>query len=97
VRRIRTLIAIASGLCISSICVRAEPSLQPQTLSLINKFMAAQLPPLSHSRLVSAEIDTIGCPQDGQVGSQEAPKLPRTMRVIDIEAPRAQYAMARRL
>ena len=43
-RRIRTLIAIASGLCISSICVRAEPSLQPQTLTLINKVMATVVP-----------------------------------------------------
>ena len=44
--------------------------------------MATVVPPLSQSRLVAAEIETVGCPQDGQVGPQEAPKLPKTVRVI---------------
>jgi hypothetical protein len=61
---------------------RAESSLRPSTLALINKFMATVALAPSKSRLVATEIDTIGCPQDGQSGPQEAPTLPKTVRVI---------------
>jgi hypothetical protein len=60
----------------------ADISLHPATRALINKFFNALTPPISQRKLVIAEVATLGCPQDGQAGPQDAPTLPKSTRVI---------------
>jgi hypothetical protein len=60
----------------------AQVSLHAPALALINKFLTTVTPPLSQKRLVAAMVPAVGCPQDGQAGPQEAPMLPKDVRVI---------------
>src|SRR6516165_2293795 len=60
----------------------ADVSLRAETLALINKFRAGVHAPLSKTRLVEADLSTVGCPQDGQVGPKDAPILPKRIRII---------------
>ena len=57
-------------------------SLQPDTLALINNFIATLSPPTLRKQLIEAEIPAIGRPLDGQAGPQDTPTLPKTMRVL---------------
>jgi hypothetical protein len=56
-------------------------SLQSQTISQVEAFLAAFAPSLSIAGLSRTEVPAIGCPQDGQVGPQDAPALPKTVSV----------------
>jgi uncharacterized protein YecT (DUF1311 family) len=67
-------------------------SLRPETLALINKFRTTLPPSLSQRRLVEADTPAVGCPQDGQVGPQDAPTLPKTMRVVVPEGMASELA-----
>jgi uncharacterized protein YecT (DUF1311 family) len=60
---------------------RANLPLRPETQSLIDKFTSTLSSPLSRTRLVEADVPAIGCPQDGQVGPQDAPMLPNSVRL----------------
>ena len=56
-------------------------SLRPTTLTQIKKFLKTSVPG-SERRLVTAAVPAVGCPRDGQVGPQDAPILPKNVRVI---------------
>jgi hypothetical protein len=75
------LISSVSAIGVSS-TLADVPALHPDTLALINKFMATLSPPILRRRLVEADIPAIVCPLDGQAGPQDAPTLPKTMRVV---------------
>ena len=48
---------------------------------LIEKFLSGSEQSRTAIQTVNAEIPTVGCPQDGQVGPQDAPSLPKTVLV----------------
>jgi hypothetical protein len=48
---------------------------------LIDKFLSGSRQFNTAMQLVNADIPTIGCPQDGQIGPQDAPSLPKTVLV----------------
>jgi hypothetical protein len=48
----------------------------------LRKFMASLVPRLARTRLVEANVPTVVCPKDGQIGPQDAPALPKGVRVI---------------
>jgi hypothetical protein len=56
-------------------------SLQSQTISQVEALLAAFAPSLSIAGLSRTEVPAIGCPQDGQVGPQDAPALPKMVSV----------------
>jgi hypothetical protein len=75
------LISSVSAIGVSSTLADVS-ALHPDTLALINKFMATFSPPILRRQLVEADIPAIVCPLDGQAGPQDAPTLPKTMRVV---------------
>jgi hypothetical protein len=60
----------------------AQVSLPTSTLALVNKFRPTLASAAAKAQLVEADVPTVGCPQDGQVGPQDAPALPQAIRVI---------------
>jgi hypothetical protein len=63
---------------------------------LIGKFLEAVQPPAVATELVAVDVAAVGCPQDGQVGPEDAPALPKTVRVTvpRIAGPRLAYYSA---
>jgi hypothetical protein len=57
-------------------------SLQPDTLALINEFLATLTPPMLRKQLVEADVPAIGCPLGGPEGPEDTPTLPKTVRVV---------------
>jgi hypothetical protein len=77
-----TLVCTFVVLVVSHMPVRAEVTLRPNVARLINNFMTSLPPSIARAPLVEAEVPTMGCPQDGQVGPLEAPTLQGSARVI---------------
>lgn len=80
-------------LAVGVIPVRAEPALGSANREPIGKFMAALSPPLAHARLVEANVPTVACAQDGQVGPLEPPVLPKSARVLVPEGTATSLAL----
>jgi hypothetical protein len=59
----------------------ADVSLRSENATLLNQFIGTLNPPLSKAQLAQVDVPAVGCPQDGQMGPQKAPKLPTTVRV----------------
>ena len=73
----------------------APVSLPPSTLALVNKFRTTLPSPGANAQLVEADFPTVGCPQGGQLGPQDAPALPQSVRVIapgGMSLPLSYYA-----
>ena len=80
-RLLTFLVLLAVALFLSSIgTANAEAQLRAPSDPLVIKFLTTLEPPISSERLVTANLQAIGCPRDGQVGPQEAPTLPHTVR-----------------
>ena len=71
----------------------AESALGSANREAIRKFMATLPPPLAHVRLVEANVPTVACAQDGQVGPLEPPALPKSARVLVPEATATSLAL----
>jgi uncharacterized protein YecT (DUF1311 family) len=62
--------------------VRAEVTVRPDVMRLIDEFRATLPPSIARTPLVETEVPTLGCPQDGMADPIEAPRLPTSARVI---------------
>jgi hypothetical protein len=78
----RVFTALALFLAIDTVSVAAEFVPDSGNRDLLRKFLATLAPPLAHTRLVEASVPTVACPLDGQIGPQEAPVLPKSVRVV---------------
>jgi hypothetical protein len=78
----------STGIALAS----AEPSLRATSLAPLKQFMASLASPLAQARLVEANVPTVACQQDGQVGPQIAPILPKSVRVIVLEGTAVSLA-----
>jgi hypothetical protein len=79
--RFLPIVVISSIFLIGIGPAHTDVSLRPTTLAQIKKFLNTSVPG-SERRLVTAAVPTVGCPRDGQVGPQDAPILPKSVRVI---------------
>jgi hypothetical protein len=80
--RLAAIVVMALALVLPSAGARAEVSLSPAAAALMDKFLSTLTPPLSRAQLVEAQVPAAGCPMDGQLGPQDAPKLSKTVRVV---------------
>jgi hypothetical protein len=78
----RVFTAVALLFAIGTVPVAAEFVPDSGNRELLRKFLATLAPPLAHARLVETSVPTVACPQDGQIGPQDAPVLPKTVRVV---------------
>jgi hypothetical protein len=81
-RMARVFSALALLFASGTVPVAAEFVPDSGNRDLLRKFLASLAPPLAHARLVEASVPAVGCPQDGQIGPQDAPVLPKSMRVV---------------
>ena len=82
--RFLPIVVIGSIFLIGIGPAHTDVSLRPTTLTQIKKFLNTSVLG-SERRLVTATVPAIGCPRDGQVGPQDAPILPESVRVIILE------------
>jgi len=91
---LRASMIVSSTLGFGTGAGAVDVSLPASTLALINKFRTT-LAPTTSAQLVEAELPAVGCPQGGQLGPQDAPTLPQSIRVIvpgGMSLPLAYYA-----
>jgi hypothetical protein len=77
-----TLVCTFAAFVVPHAAVRAEVTLRPEVVGLIDEFRATLPPSIAQKPLVETQVPTLGCPQDGMADPVEAPTLPTSARVI---------------
>jgi hypothetical protein len=70
-----------SAACLIVATFNASAGAPQSSTPLIEQFMSGSQQVSTAILIVDADIPTVGCPQDGQVGPQDAPSLPKTVRL----------------
>jgi hypothetical protein len=70
-----------SAICLVVGTLTASAGDSQLSTPLIDKFLSGSREFSTAMQIVNADIPTVGCPQDGQVGPQDAPSLPKTVPV----------------
>jgi hypothetical protein len=70
-----------SAACSFVATFNASAGARQASTPLIEQFMTGSQQVGTAIQIVEADIPTVGCPQDGQVGPQDAPPLPKSVRL----------------
>jgi hypothetical protein len=88
--RLRWRIVLVIAVAVIGPSARAEVSVRPTAQLLIKKFAASINLPFA--KFVEADVPAVGCAQDGQVGFQSAPSLPKTVKALILQGTASSLA-----